>query len=350
MRRRAARIVLNLTVEVRAGERVVRGVTQDVTPFGMFVRLDQPLPIGVPVTVAIVGDESPLAARAVVVHALDHANATALGRQPGNGLSFVAGDDGGLVAAVIALIEASPQLTGDGDQLQILVADSSTRLLERLSTALGNAGFVVATAATGIAALAMALRRRPDVVLAARELPVIDGLQLLAEFGRYPELVSVPVMIVADESTDLIRLDAFQRGAMDFIPKPFTVLEIVLRARRLARLARRDGDRVVIRGAIAQLGLPSLFSMIELDRKTGVVALTRGDELAWLTFVDGQITRARGSVPEPARATVMRVLDWTDGYFELTDDRTDRVVDITESITHLLLDHARARDERSRAS
>ena len=39
MRRRVARIVLNLTVELSAGGRVIRAVSQDVTPFGMFIRM-----------------------------------------------------------------------------------------------------------------------------------------------------------------------------------------------------------------------------------------------------------------------------------------------------------------------
>ena len=46
MNRRTARIVLNLDVELAFGERTVFAVSQDVTPFGMFIRLDEPLPLG----------------------------------------------------------------------------------------------------------------------------------------------------------------------------------------------------------------------------------------------------------------------------------------------------------------
>lgn len=349
MRRRAVRIVLSLAVEVTIDGRTIHARSQDLTPFGLFVRMD-PLPLGATVTVALATGGQRVSATAVVAHALGPTEALALGRTPGVGLALVPGADHGLRAAFEALIEANLEVEPRSTELRVVVADASTRLLERLSTGLGNAGFEVAIASTGVEALGAALRLRPDVIIAARELPVIDGLGLLAELGHQPELAAVPVMIIADESTDLSRLEAFSRGAMDYVPKPFTTQEIILRARRLARLARRDRDRVLVRGAVGELGLPSLLTMIEQDRKTGVLTLTRSDQLAWLTFVDGRLVRVRSSDHRgDSRATLMRVLDWTDGYFELAAGGAEGEVELEESITHLLLEHARVTDERSRS-
>lgn len=350
MRRRAVRIVVNLSVEVSIAGRTMHVVSQDVTPFGLFLRMDAPLAVGTRVILGIAPDGRRVTCQATVVHALDVADAEALGRKPGVGVALDLDGDAGLQAALIAVIEKNPQVTATSADLRVVVADASTRLLERLSTALGNAGFQVAVASTGVEALGAALRLHPDVVIAARELPVLDGLALLDEMGRHPELASVPVMIVGDASTDLGRLEVFQRGAMDFVHKPFTALEIILRARRLARLSRHDGDRVLVRGAVGQLGLPSLLTMIEQERKTGVLTLTRSDQLAWLTFVDGRLVRVRASDHRgDSRATLMRVLDWTDGYFELAAGGAEGEAELQESITHLLLEHARVSDERNRS-
>ena len=291
--------MLNLTVEVTADGAAMHAVSQDVTPFGMFLRMDTPLAVGTPVTLTIAPDGARVSGAAVVVHSLGAAEAAVLGRKPGVGLALAGDGDAGLRAALEAMIAVNPQVTGAAADLRVVVADPSTRLLERLSTALGNAGFTVAVATNGAEALGAALRIHPDVIIAARDLPVLDGLELLAELGRHVELASVPVMIIADESTDLLRLEVFQRGAMDFVPKPFTALEIILRARRLARHARRDGDRVLVRGAVGELGLPSLLTMIEQDRKSGVLTLTRSDQLAWLTFIDGRLVRARRQLAQP---------------------------------------------------
>ncbi len=90
----------------------------------------------------------------------------------------------------------------------------------------------MSTATNGMEAIGACLSRAPDVVLVEREMPVVDGLHVLQEMGRHPTLASVPVMMMGTDATDLVRLQAFQLGAMDFIPKPFTVLEVILRARR----------------------------------------------------------------------------------------------------------------------
>ncbi|MBP8806952.1 MAG: response regulator [Kofleriaceae bacterium] len=351
MRRRAARIVISLDVVVHHDGAVLHAASQDLTPFGLFLRLDPPLPVGAEVELAIAPGGRPARGRARVVHALGAADATALGRRPGNGLVVLPEADGGLAAALLAIVEASPQVAAPRDELVALVADGSTRLLERMSTALDAAGFRVMTAASGVEALAAVGRARPDVIVAARDLPVLDGLALLDELGRSPELASVPVMIIAEHATDLARLEAFQRGAQDYVPKPFTALEIILRARRLARLAQRDPERVLLRGAVTAVGLPALLTMMELERKTGVLTMTRDELVAWLSFVDGRLVRVRTSDHRgDSRAALLRVLDWERGHFELVAGGADIEPDLTESVTHLLLEHARVRDERGRRS
>jgi DNA-binding response OmpR family regulator len=356
VRRRVERVIMNMAVELTIDGEVVRAVTQDMSPFGMFVRLDRDVPIGTPVELAITVRGARHTAPGVIVHALDRHEALTLGRQRGYGVMFRGarpGEPGAALATeVIRLIENHVAAHAQTEDLRIVIADPSTRLLERLSTALGNAGFSVATVTNGIEALGAALTRTPDVVLAERDMPVLDGLQLLSEMGQHAELAGVPVMIMAEpeHATDLDRLEAFQQGAVEFIPKPFTALEVILRARRLARAARRDSERVVLRGDVDHLGLPSLLSMLEQDRKTGVLTLTRQEVVAWLWFDEGKLIRVRGSdLRADSRATLMRILDWTDGRFELSVGAPEGPRELDSTVTHLLLEHARMRDESTRS-
>jgi DNA-binding response OmpR family regulator len=183
-----------------------------------------------------------------------------------------------------------------------------------------------------------------------RDMPVVDGLHVLQEMGRHRELASVPVMMMSANATDLARLQAFQLGAADFIPKPFTVLEVILRARRWARASQRDTERVVLRGTLAELNLPTLLQMFEQEKKTGQLSVTRDQLVAWIDFVNGQIVRARSSeVDGSARDIVFKVLDWKHGYFELTAGNPQPgTVELDMNVTHLLLEHARIRDESTR--
>jgi DNA-binding response OmpR family regulator len=349
VRRRKDRVAMNLPVELIAGGKRVRAVSQDLSPDGMFVRLAPPLPVGTQVQVVISPNGQRLVTSGHVTHALTEAEARTLGRFPGIGVAFEPASRPGdqeFTQAVVRLLDRNAQHQPPAD-LRILVADSETRILERLSTALGTAGFSVATASNGMEALGSCLSRAPDVVLVERDMPVVDGLHVLQEMGRHAELASVPVMMMSSESTDLVRLQAFQLGAMDFIPKPFTVLEVILRARRWARASQRGAARVVLRGTLTELGLPSLLTMFEQERKTGQLSLTRDQLVAWIDFVDGKIVRARSTeIDADARTVLMNVLDWQVGYFELsTGTPAAAAAELTGSVTHLLLEHARLRDE-----
>lgn len=350
MQRRVARIVLNLTVELTASGQTIRAVSQDVTPFGMFIRLGTPLPVGTVVELSIAPQGVRRSTAATVVHALAEPEARMLGRKPGVGVAFrdTARNQADLEfqAELIKLIEINPQVDRVTDELRVVVADPQTRLLERLSTSLGNAGFLVYTATNGMEALGAVLSREPDVVLAERDMPVMDGLRLLEEMGRQPELAAIPVIMMSDNATDLVRLQALQLGAVEFLPKPFTALEVILRARRLGRVGRREGERVLLRGAVEQLGLPSLLTMLEHERKTGVLRLTHNEIVAWLSFVDGRLVRVRASDRrDDSRATLMRILDWTAGHFELSAGSAEGIPELDDSVTHLLLEHARVTDE-----
>jgi DNA-binding response OmpR family regulator len=181
-------------------------------------------------------------------------------------------------------------------------------------------------------------------------MPIIDGLHLLEELGRHSELAGVPVMIMSEQASDLIRLRAFQLGAMDFIPKPFTVLEVILRARRIARGVARDPERVVLRGALTELGLPPLLTMLDQERKNGILSITRDDQIAWISFANGRIIKVRATELDGDSLTLlMHVLDWTEGHFELAVGVQEDQPEIDLAVTHALLEHARRRDEATRA-
>jgi DNA-binding response OmpR family regulator len=343
---------MNLPIELIVAGKRTRAVSQDLSPHGMFVRLSPPLPVGTVVQVVLAPNGQRLLTAGKVTHALAEVEARTLGRFPGIGIAFrepVRPADQQFVQAITRMIERHTQHQPPAD-VRIVVADSETRILERLSTALGTAGFSVATATNGMEAIGACLSRTPDVVLVERDMPVVDGLHVLAEMGRHSELASVPVMMMASEATDLIRLQAFQLGAMDFIPKPFTVLEVILRARRWVRASQRDSGRIMLRGALTELGLPSLLTMFEQERKSGQLALTRDQVVAWIDFAEGKIVRARSTeIDADSRTVLMNVLDWQAGYFELSAGSVAVAKpDLDSTVTRLLLEHARLRDEAAR--
>ncbi len=343
---------MNLPVDVIIGGKKLRAVSQDISALGMFIRMSPPLPKDAVIQLVISPNGQRHVTTAQVTHSLTEVEARTLGRYPGIGVMFrdpVRPADDEFLDAVGRLL-AHHAANVPASQLRIVVADPETRLLERLSTALDSAGFSVATATNGMEAIGACMSRTPDVVLMEKDLPVVDGLHVLQEMGRHGELASVPVMMMSADAGDLARLNVLQRGAVDFIPKPFTVLEVIIRARRWARTSQRDTERVVLRGALTEVGLPSLLTMFEQEKKSGQLSVTRDQSVAWIDFVDGRIVRARSTeVDADTRAVMMTVLDWQVGYFELSAGTPHvSTPEIETTVTHLLLEHARIRDEARR--
>lgn len=347
VQRRSDRYTLELAVELFCDGQRQTVSLQDLSRSGMFVRLAQPLPIGARVRISINPDGTRFVTSARVTHCLDQTTARTLGRIAGAGLAFcepTEAHDHLFALAVDRLLRARRATTSPVG-MHIVIADADTRLLERMSTALGEAGFTVATATTGMEALAACLRRTPDVVLLDRALPMFDGFAVFDQLAHDEALMGVPVIIASEEPADAG--PAFDRGAIDFVVKPFTAVEVIARARRLVTSAPAAA-RVVLRGTLADITLPALLTLFEQEKKTGRLVLT-ADHTAWIDLADGRIVGAGSSAPTAspdARKTLFAILDWTRGAFELTaiappcHDST-----LAMPITHLLLEHARLRDE-----
>jgi PleD family two-component response regulator len=90
----------------------------------------------------------------------------------------------------------------------ILLVDGDTRRSERLSSRLAQLGLEVRTARDGATALLKAHELRPDVVVSATELPVLDGYRMLDALRSRPETAEMPAVLIVDGSDH----DALTRG------------------------------------------------------------------------------------------------------------------------------------------
>ncbi len=232
-----------------------------------------------------------------------------------------------------------------------------TRLLERLSTALGTAGFTVSPPPpTAWRRSARACRAPPDVVLVERELIVRPELHVLQEIGRHLQLVKayLVTMMGRTPTRPWCGCSAFQPGAMDFIPKPFTVLEVILRA---AVEAPRRGSGIpsgsCSAARSASWGCRRCLDDVRAGSPERPFRSTQCTTVAWIDFSEGKIVRARSSALDAGSHPVMiSVLDWKEALLRADRGRCPErcAPELETSVTHPL---ARARslpgDEGERA-
>ena len=128
-----------------------------------------------------------------------------------------------------------------------LVIDDEPQMRRLLGIVLEADGYRVFEAATGQDGLAQAATRRPDVVLLDLGLPDIDGLRLVTRFRRE---AATPIVILSGRYEEREKVEALERGADDYVTKPFGVNELHARLRvALRRAAGPDADaggRVVV--------------------------------------------------------------------------------------------------------
>jgi DNA-binding response OmpR family regulator len=135
----------------------------------------------------------------------------------------------------------------------VLIVDDEAIVRDVLTRYLEREGFQVDAAADGEAALEIAARSRPDIVVLDLMLPKVDGLEV---FRRLRELWDVPVVMLTAKGEEIDRLVGLELGADDYVSKPFSPREVVARIRAILRRGERG----------ARDGAPLVMGRLEIDR------------------------------------------------------------------------------------
>ncbi len=130
----------------------------------------------------------------------------------------------------------------------ILIVDDERDLLSVLDFNLRQAGFETLLAASGAEAQAHLRRRVPDLVLLDLMLPDVSGTDVCRAIKSEPRTKHVPVMMLTAKGEEVDKVVGFELGADDYVTKPFSVRELVLRVRAVLRRAGgaappRGGER-----------------------------------------------------------------------------------------------------------
>ncbi|HEY5948168.1 MAG TPA: DUF4388 domain-containing protein, partial [Kofleriaceae bacterium] len=133
----------------------------------------------------------------------------------------------------------------------------------------------------------------------------------------------------------------------DYIPRPFLDEELVIRVHRVVAPVAPIANPG-LRGNLVDIGLGTLLSLFEFERKSGILLLLRDGELARLFVSEGKVLKVEGSMANGApKQRLMTLLDWQVGQFEFSPCSIGGRDELNVSITQLLLEHARRHDEQS---
>ncbi len=115
---------------------------------------------------------------------------------------------------------------------KILVVDDEPQIRKFLRISLGAHNHVVFEAGTGRDAVALAAQEQPDLVVLDLSLPDMDGHEVIS---RLREHCASPIIVLTVRTGDVDKIEALDRGADDYVTKPFAIDELMLRIRTVLR-------------------------------------------------------------------------------------------------------------------
>jgi len=118
---------------------------------------------------------------------------------------------------------------------RILVVEDETDLAELVAFNLRAAGHEVTVAHDGNTALAEIQRGQPDLLVLDVMLPDLSGIEVCRRLRRNPQTVRLPVIMLTARTDEVDRVVGFEVGADDYVPKPFSPRELVLRVDAILR-------------------------------------------------------------------------------------------------------------------
>jgi len=176
----------------------------------------------------------------------------------------------------------------------ILVVEDDSSVRSLIVYLLTRAGHSSVEATCGSEAHKAVKRSTPALVLLDRMLPDMDGLEILKDWRRQPQLQDMPVIMLTARAAEDDRVDGLSAGADDYVTKPFSRAELLLRIENLIKRSgngpgrRRDvlqidglridrsGVRVAVDDEIVRLGAIE-FRLLDLLASNAERVHTRGE-------------------------------------------------------------------------
>ena len=115
---------------------------------------------------------------------------------------------------------------------KILVVDDEPEVIELVKYNLEQTGFEVEAAADGTEALKIARSVLPDLILLDLMLPEMDGLEVCKVLRRDPKTAAIPIIMLTAKAGEIDRIVGLELGADDYVTKPFSPRELVLRVKK----------------------------------------------------------------------------------------------------------------------
>jgi two-component system phosphate regulon response regulator PhoB len=133
---------------------------------------------------------------------------------------------------------------------RVLIVDDDPDILRLVSYNVGQAGFDVVTASTGRMAIDIVERQPPDLIILDVMLPDIDGMEVCRTLRQQSPSRRIPIIMLTARGDEIDRVVGFELGADDYVAKPFSPRELVLRVKSVLRRTGAERTDILRAGKV----------------------------------------------------------------------------------------------------
>ncbi|MBK8937681.1 MAG: response regulator [Polyangiaceae bacterium] len=242
---------------------------------------------------------------------------------------------------------------------RVLVIDDDEWVCRLLAVAMKEAGFEITISENAADGFYRAVQEQPDCIVCDVDLPDHNGYWVAKKIRSHPSRISMaPFVFLSGLDDREHRLEGFQVGGDAYLTKPFRIDEVVAQVDALIQMAARlrkarqtltsmPPTSAAMLGDLAQMSVGTLLTLLDLERRSGVLELKCGDEKALIRIASGSVVSTTLSgVDVPALDALRRAMSWTSGKFSFSpSEQAAPGGDGGSPINALLMEAARLEDE-----
>ena len=180
------------------------------------------------------------------------------------------------------MVESENSVEATRPRRRVLVVDDEASVREVLAQYLQLEGYQALTAADGAEALRLAADQPPDLVVLDLMLPGVDGLEVCR---RLRASSAVPILMLTARSDELDKIAGFATGADDYVTKPFSPREVVMRVQAIMRRLEATTAPAMILDDMLRVGQLVIKPRLRLVERDGMALDLTAKEFDLLHFL-----------------------------------------------------------------
>jgi DNA-binding response OmpR family regulator len=234
---------------------------------------------------------------------------------------------------------------------KILIVDDNKTVRTLLSINLKKANFEVIEANNGVEGLDIVNEQLPDLVISDILMPQMDGFEFCRQVRETSKTPMVPFMFLTSIDQVATELRGLRTGADDYLIKSNIKKEELIgkveamlnKANEYKQVEKEIQDGLY--GKFSDLSLVDVLQLLIMNKKTGVLTITRDSDKAELFFDDGKVLHAeyKQFIGEEA---VYNLGEWKDGIFRFETTAVHVTPTIHTATMNVLMEYCRVTDEK----